>query len=145
VSARARLAAELRADGGLLAAAVVSVDGAGPTDEYALLLEAIREGYEQHYGEGRVLRTDDPDLALLAGDRLYALGLARLAALGDLDAVGELADLISLAAQAHAEGDPRRAEAVWQAGATAVREGPSADHEAVKAAWRGGGSAPAAR
>ena len=57
MSARARLAAELRADGGLLAAAVRDVDGAGPTDEYALLLEAIREGYEQHYGEGRVLRT----------------------------------------------------------------------------------------
>ena len=28
---------------------------------------------------------DDADLALLAGDQLYALGLARLAALGDLD------------------------------------------------------------
>jgi hypothetical protein len=145
MSARARLAAELRADGGLLAAAVPDVDGAGPTDEYALLLEAIREGYEQHYGEGRVVRTDDPDLALLAGDRLYALGLARLAALGDLDAVSELADVISLAAQAHAEGDPARAEAVWAAGATAVREGPSADHEAAKAAWRGGGSASLGR
>ena len=145
MSAKARLAAELRANGGLLAAVVRDVDGAGPTDEYALLLEAIREGYEQHYGEGRVLRTDDPDLALLAGYRLYALGLARLAALGDLDAVSELADLISLAAQAHAEGDPGRAEAVWAAGATTVREGPSADHEAAKAAWRGGGSAPSGR
>ena len=145
MTARARLAAELRAAGGLLAAAVRDVDGAGQTDEYALLLEAIREGYEQHYGEGRVLRTDDPDLALLAGDRLYALGLARLAALGDLDAVSELADVISLAAQAHAEADPARAEAVWAAGATAVREGPSADHEAAKAAWRGGGSAALGR
>jgi predicted DNA-binding protein (UPF0251 family) len=33
-----------------------------------------------------VVRTHDPDLALLAGDRLYALGLARLAVLGDLGA-----------------------------------------------------------
>ena len=85
-------------------------------DDYALLVEAIREGYLQHYGAGRVVRPDDPDLALLAGDRLYALGLARLAELGDLEAVAELADVISLGAQAHAEGDPERADAVWEAG-----------------------------
>ena len=41
----------------------------------------------------------DADLALLAGDYLYALGLERLAALGDLEAVRELSDLISLSAQ----------------------------------------------
>ena len=81
----------------------------------------------------------DPDLSLLAGDRLYALGPARLAELGDLEAVGELADAIGLAAQAHAEGDPERAAAVWEAGARVVGEGPAADHEAVKAAWRGAG------
>jgi hypothetical protein len=144
MSALERLAAELRADGGLLAATVHDAEGGGE-DEYAFLLEAIREGYEQHYGEGRVVRTDDPDLALLAGDRLYALGLARLAALGDLAAVAELADVISLVAQAHAEGDPARAEAVWAAGAAAVREGPSADHAAAKAAWRGGGPTTAGR
>ena len=50
---------------------------------------------------------------MLAGDRLYALGLERLAAIGDLEAVAELADVIALCAQAHAEGDPARAEAVW--------------------------------
>ena len=83
------------------------------------------------------MRTDDADLELLAGDRLYALGLERLAALGDLEAVAELADVISLVAQAHAEGDPARAEAVWAAGARALAAGPSADHEAAKAAWRG--------
>jgi hypothetical protein len=148
MSALERLAAELRADGGLIAATVSEPDGAGrsgPDDEYALLLEAIREGYEQHYGTGRVVRTDDTDLALLAGDRLYALGLAKLAALGDLDAVAELADLISLVAQAHAEGDPARAEAIWAAGARAVRQGPTPDHDAAKAAWRDGGSVPAGR
>ena len=67
------------------------------------VLAAIREGYEQHYGEGRVLRTEDRDLALLAGDRLYALGLALLAEQGDLRAVAVLADLISECASAHAE------------------------------------------
>jgi hypothetical protein len=139
MNALARLAAELRADGGLMAATVRDVDGAtGPDDDYALLLEAIREGYEQHYGEGRVVRTDDRDLALLAGDRLYALGLAKLAALGDLDAVRELADLISLAAQAHAEGDPKRAAAIWETGVRVVGDGAPADYEAVKASWRGG-------
>jgi len=144
VSALERLAALLREDGGLIAATVHDAHG-GPDDEYGLLLEAIREGYEQHYGTGRVVRTDDRDLALLAGDRLYALGLARLAALGDLAAVSELADVISLAAQAHAEGDQARAEAVWAAGAVAVREGPTPDHDAAKAAWRDGGSAVADR
>ena len=84
------------------------------------------------------MRPDDPDLALLAGDRLYALGLARLAELGDLDAVAELADVISLAAQAHAEGDAERAAAVWTAGAAAVGHGSGPEHEAAKAAARAG-------
>ena len=113
-----RLADVLRADGGLLAEAVVgapageparhgALAAAGPRAagrevEYELLVEAIREGYLLHYGTGRVVVPDDPDLALLAGDRLYALGLARLAALGDLEAVALLAEVISLSAQAHA-------------------------------------------
>jgi hypothetical protein len=137
-----QLAAILRDEGGLLAGAVVDPAGASARHgeaagaPYALIVEAIREGYLEHYAAGRVVRPDDPDLALLAGDRLYALGLERLAALGDLDAVTELADVISLCAQAHAEGDPARAEAVWQAGATALRTGPTPDHQAAKRAWR---------
>src|ERR671910_668696 len=102
---------------------------AGRPDDYALLVEAIHEGYLLHYAAGRVVQPEDPDLSLLAGDCLYALGLARLAELGDLAAVGELADVISLAAQAHAEGDPTRAAAVWEAGVRAVGDGPPADHE----------------
>jgi hypothetical protein len=131
------LAGTLRAEGGLLAATVVDAPAGEPGDEYAFIVEAIREGYLEHYATGRVARPDDPDLALLAGDRLYALGLERLAALGDLDAVTELADLISLCAQAHAEGDPRRADEVWEAGASALRSGPTPDHEAAKRRWRG--------
>jgi hypothetical protein len=146
-----RLAQEIETRGGLLANTVApaSSDGAhgavaaagrraaGRADDYALLVEAIHEGYLLHYASGRVVRPDDPDLALLAGDRLYAIGLARLAELGDLEAVGELADVISLAAQAHAEGDPDRAAAVWEAGVRAVGDGPPPDHEDAKAAWRG--------
>ena len=142
---------EVREHGGLLAGSVAtaSEDGhygavaaagrraEGREDDYALLVEAIHEGYLLHYESGRVVRPEDPDLSLLAGDRLYALGLARLAELGDLDAVAELADVISLAAQAHAEGDAERAAAVWDAGVRAVGDGPGPDHEAAKAAWRG--------
>ena len=137
MSALAQLAATLRQEGGLVAETVVDAPPGPPGDEHDFILEAIREGYLQHYGTGRVVRPDDPDLALLAGDRLYALGLARLAALGDLAAVAELADVISLSAQAHAEGDPARADAVWQAGAIALREGPTPDHLAAKRGWRG--------
>ena len=144
-----RLADELRDEGGLLALTVREHGGepqphgdavAGRGEGYPLLVEAIREGYLQHYGAGRVVRPDDPDLALLAGDRLYALGLERLAAIGDLEAVAELADVIALCAQAHAEGDRARADAVWEAGAAAVAGGPAADHQAAKRRWRGAGS-----
>jgi hypothetical protein len=98
------LAAELRAEGGLIAQVVRDPDE--PDDGFPLLLQAIREGERLHYGGARVVVTEDEDLALLAGDRLYALGLEKLAQLGDLDAVAALADLISFAAQAHAEERP---------------------------------------
>ena len=80
MSALRQLADELRAEGGLLASTVVSDDAsvqphgdavAERGDAYPLLVEAIREGYLQHYATGRVVRPEDPDLALLAGDRLY--------------------------------------------------------------------------
>ena len=131
------LAGELRSGGGLIADSVID-----PTEEgslglaaaggpraaadpaaYAQLVEAIHEGYLQHYGEGRVLQTADRDLALLAGDRLYALGLARLAELGDLEGVAVLADLISLTAQLHAEDRSAEAPGAWEAAAAAVGHG----------------------
>jgi hypothetical protein len=103
-----RLAERLRAEGGLLAGA--TADGEVPfTAE-----EAIREGELAHYGGARVLRTDDADLALLAGDHLYALGLAELATAGDLDGIRRLAAVIARCAQAHAEGRPDDAAAAWE-------------------------------
>jgi hypothetical protein len=81
------------------------------------VLEAVREGYEMHYGEPRAFTGMDDDLKLLAGDALYALGLERLARAGDLEAVAELADLISACAQAHAESRPDAAEKRWKAAA----------------------------
>jgi len=156
VSALRDLARLLIEEGGLLADAVIGLDphvdaperlgalaASGPRAEgheadYALLVESIREGYLLHYGVPRVVTGADPDLALLAGDRLYALGLSRLAELGDLEAVGELADVISLCAQAQAAGDPDLAEAVWEAGAIAVGWGATAAHDAAKGAARAG-------
>ena len=51
--------------------------------------------------------------------------LDRLAALGDLEAVAVLAEVIALCAQAHAAADPEWAEAVWETGARAVGHGGS--------------------
>ena len=137
------LARALRAEGGLLAE-YVAADGApgergegparlaasgprvaGSAGEYELLLEMVLEGTLLHYGSGRVVEPDDPDLALLLGDRLYALGLGRLAALGDLEAIAVLADVIAGLAQAHAEGDPGRAGSIWELGARAIGWGPA--------------------
>jgi hypothetical protein len=76
-------------------------------------LEAVYEGYLLHYGEPRLLVGMEPDLQLLAGDAMYALGLSRVAQEGDLEAVSELADLITATAKAHAEGDGSAAERHW--------------------------------
>jgi hypothetical protein len=154
----ARLAAALRDEGGTVAEYVVDsgrassspaapgppqLAASGPrtatsAGEYELLLEMILEGSLLHYGEARALRVDDPDLALLLGDQLYALGLLRLAALGDLDAVAELADMISLISQAAAAGDDELAAAVWEAGAVAIGWGADPGHEQAKALARSG-------
>jgi hypothetical protein len=126
---------------GLLAAA--GPRGAKAPAEYSLLIESVREGYLLHYGEPRVVVGADADLALLAGDYLYALGLERLAALGDLEAVRELSDLISLSAQLHDGGTDeaaleRAANALWLGSVTAVASGMTPDHEQGKSALREG-------
>ncbi len=127
---------------GLLVAA--GPRAASAPGDYALLVETIREGYLLHYGTPRVVTGADPDLALLAGDYLYARGLERLAALGDLEAVRELSDLISLSAQLHADdGEPgersgKAGAALWLASVTAIAAGGGEEHESAKAALRGG-------
>ena len=83
--------------------------------ERAFVLEAVYEGYLLHYEKPRAFRGMDEDTRLLAGDSLYALGLEKLAESGDLEAVAELADLISLCAFAHAEGRPELVEELWAA------------------------------
>ncbi|HEY7618631.1 MAG TPA: hypothetical protein VH834_02615 [Solirubrobacteraceae bacterium] len=132
------LGPEPAADGALGATAASGPRSAGREAEVAFVVEAIREGELLHYGAPRLFGAIEPDLALLAGDRLYALGLARLAALGDLEAVAELADIIALCAQARAEGRADLAEAVWQAGVVALGWGASDALRDAKAAARAG-------
>jgi len=110
----------------------------GRREDYELLIETIYEGYLLHYGTPRVALTQDGDLALLAGDRLYALGLARLVAIGDIEAVAELGDTITLSALAQGAGEPELAEAVWAAGARAVGWGSSDAHGRAKELARTG-------
>jgi hypothetical protein len=110
-------------------------------------VQAVRDGHDAHYGAAQAPGAHDPDLALLDGDRRYADGLAGLAALGDLPAIGELADAISLCAQAHAAGDAELAEAIWTGAAAAIGWGPSAGLQAAKRAAQDGdaGAAEALR
>jgi hypothetical protein len=114
VSALAELARQLREEDTPIAGHVVDPGGdSRPSDDYSLVMEAVREGYLLHYGESRLLADHDPDLALLAGDYLYALGLDRLAGLGDTDAVAVLSELIARCAQLHAEGRGNEVDPLW--------------------------------
>jgi hypothetical protein len=143
------LAELVRQQGGLMASLLASdvraCDQPGPAQtvaggprarrapaEYELLVEAIYEGYLLHYGAPRVIEPPEADLGLLAGDRLYALGLARLVGLEDTVAVAELADTITLSALAHSWGEPELAQAVWGAGARAVGWGSNAAYRRAK-------------
>ena len=115
---------------GLLAA--LGERAAGAPGEYAFVVEAVREGYLLHYGTSRLLRGHDADLALLAGDYLYALGIERLAALGDDEAVAVLSELIGRCAQLHAEGRENEVPGLWRASALAVGGGEHADRELAR-------------
>jgi hypothetical protein len=57
-----------------------------------------------HYGKPRLFSPSDRDNALLLGDYLYAHGLVRVASLREVEAVSDLAELISVCAQSRAAG-----------------------------------------
>jgi hypothetical protein len=123
VSALQVLADQLREEDTPISEHVVDPVGTsepGLSDEYALVFEAVREGYLLHYGEPRLMAGHDADLGLLAGDYLYALGLDRLAALGDTDAVAVLSELIAKCAQLHAEGRGREVAPLWPEAAAKI-------------------------
>jgi len=95
-------------------------------ESFALGVETIYEGYLLHYGRPRLFAPVDADTALLLGDYLYAHGLVRIAATGSVEAVHDLAELISLCAQARAEGRPGEADA-WAATAALLGRGALAE------------------
>jgi hypothetical protein len=91
-------------------------------ERFALGLETIYEGYLVHYGSSRLFAPADGDTALLLGDYLYAHGLVRVAAFGEVEAVADLSELISLCSQLRAEdldGDGR----LWAATAALLGTG----------------------
>ena len=89
---------------------------------HSLGLETIYEGYLVHYGRPRVFAPSDRDSAILLGDYLYAHGLVRIAETGDVAAVSDLAELISLCAQSRASGRDGDGPA-WAATATSLGAG----------------------
>ena len=90
------------------------VFGALAPERFALGLETIYEGYLVHYGRSRLFAPGEAETALLLGDYLYAHGLVRIAATGELDAVAALAELISTCAALRADGEPGDGDA-WVA------------------------------
>jgi hypothetical protein len=144
ISPHVRPVEALGSDAGALGELAASGShAAGRPGLYAGVVESVREGYLLHYGTSRLIDPPDADLALLAGDYLYAKGLGLLASEGDLASVNLLAELISASAELHAAGAAAPLAALWVASATAIATGPTyADLEAA-ALVRGGGDAQA--
>ncbi len=109
-------------------------------ERFALGLESIYEGYLLHYGLPRLFAPADRDTAVLLGDYLYAHGLVRIAAVGEVDVVTDLAELLSVCAQLRAEGRPGDG-AAWAATVACLGGGDAL--EAARATLRDDGN-PAA-
>ena len=88
---------------------------------FALGLETIYEGYLLHYGRARLFAAPDRDTSVLLGDYLYAHGLVRIAELGDVGVVADLAELLSVCAHLRAEGRPGDG-AAWAAAVAMLGE-----------------------
>ena len=103
-------------------------------ERYALGLETIYEGYLVHYGRPRLFAPSDADAALLLGDYLYAHGLVRVAELGRVEAVQQLAELISRCAHLRAEGEAGDGEAWAETARRLEGDGDDAARELALAA-----------
>jgi hypothetical protein len=115
------IAVEAERESPLWAAALLPADERDETpvfsplapDRFALGIESIYEGYLLHYGHPRLFAPADPDSAILLGDYLYAHGLVRVTAQGDVEAVERLSELLSLCAHLRAEGRGADDGDVW--------------------------------
>jgi hypothetical protein len=108
-------------------------------ERYAVGIETIYEGYLLHYGRSRLFAPPDADTALLLGDYLYAHGLVRVASFGNVVAVSDLGELISVSAQRRAD-DAGGDGAAWAATAALLGRG---GLDAARDAFRLGGEADA--
>jgi hypothetical protein len=108
----------------------VEVFGGIVPERFALGVETIYEGYLLHYGRPRLFAPPDEDVALLLGDYLYAHGLVRIAEQHVVEAVADLAELISICAQVRAEGRTDDG-AAWAATASCLGAGVLEDARAA--------------
>jgi hypothetical protein len=107
------------------------VDDLGGSDAAAFAIEAVREGFLCHHDSSRLLDLADEDLALLAGDLLYAIALRELAIAGEVESVAVLADLIRLVSARAEDGTEPVMEVLWLGQATALGVGSDDRHRAA--------------
>jgi hypothetical protein len=138
----ATIAGEAAAESPLWAAALRPAEEREPEpvfspladERFALGLETIYEGYLLHYGRPRLFAAEDRDTAVLLGDYFYAHGLVRITSLGDVDVVGDLAELISVCAHLRAAGEPGDG-AAWASAVSALGSWREAGAAAGEAEW----------
>ena len=97
---------------------------------FGLAVETIYEGYLLHYGRPRLFAPPDRDTALLLGDYLYAQGIVHLAATGSVEAVADMAELISFCAHLRGNGSRGDGEA-WASAVAGLGDGAVPDPEDV--------------
>ena len=99
---------------------VLEAERESPLWAAALLPEDERE-------EVAVFSPDDRDAAILLGDYLYAHGLVRITAAGDVEAVERLAELLSQCAHLRAEGRGVEDGEAWASTVGSLADGGPAD------------------
>lgn len=95
----------------------------------AFAAEAVLEGFLCHHARSRLFDLPDPDMALLAGDLLYALGLDAVGRRGDIRSVELLAGLIARSSTLLAEGREDELVTLWAATSAALGAGRSGSPE----------------